>query len=57
MRKQPELLASYWTISGGLPHTDREYSPYDFRERVKAVGDLYRPMLLQKGRVNLEPFL
>lgn len=34
-----ELLASYWTIAGGaLPHTDREYSPYDFRERVEAAA-------------------
>ena len=33
-----ELLASYWTISGGSPHTDREYSPYDFKDRVEAVS-------------------
>ena len=33
-----ELLASYWTISGGSPHTDREYSPYDFKDRVQAVS-------------------
>jgi sugar phosphate isomerase/epimerase len=34
-----ELLASYWTIAGGaLPHTDREYSPFDFRDRVEAAG-------------------
>jgi len=33
-----DLLASYWTISGGEPHTDREYSPYDFRVRVEAVS-------------------
>ncbi len=34
-----ELLGSYWTIAGGaLPHTDREYSPFDFRERVEALS-------------------
>jgi sugar phosphate isomerase/epimerase len=33
-----ELLASYWTISAGLPHTDREYSPFDFRDRVKSAA-------------------
>ncbi len=38
MTDQVELLASYWTISGGLPHTDREYSPYDFKDRVEAVS-------------------
>jgi sugar phosphate isomerase/epimerase len=38
MESQPDLLASYWTISGAFPHTDREYSPYDFRERVEAAS-------------------
>jgi len=33
-----ELLASYWTISGGFPHTDREYSPYDFKDRVETAA-------------------
>jgi len=34
-----ELLASYWTIAGGaLPHTDREYSPFDFNDRAQAVA-------------------
>jgi sugar phosphate isomerase/epimerase len=33
-----ELLASYWTISCGVPHTDKEYSPYDFKERVEAAA-------------------
>jgi sugar phosphate isomerase/epimerase len=33
-----ELLASYWTISAGLPHTDREYSPFDFKDRVESVA-------------------
>ena len=38
MPNHVELLASYWTISGGVPHTDREYSPYDFKDRVEAVS-------------------
>jgi sugar phosphate isomerase/epimerase len=33
-----DLLASYWTISCGIPHTDKEYSPFDFRERVEAAS-------------------
>lgn len=34
-----ELLASYWTIAGGaMPHTDREYSPFDFKDRVEAAA-------------------
>lgn len=34
-----ELLASYWTIAGRtFPHTDREYSPFDFKDRVEAVA-------------------
>jgi len=36
--QQVDLLASYWTISGGFPHTDREYSPHDFRDRVETVS-------------------
>lgn len=38
MQKNVELLASYWTISCGIPHTDREYSPFDFRERVESAA-------------------
>jgi len=38
MNKKADLLASYWTISGAVPHTDREYSPFDFRDRVVAVA-------------------
>ncbi len=38
MADNVELLASYWTISAGLPHTDREYSPFDFEDRVKAAA-------------------
>jgi sugar phosphate isomerase/epimerase len=34
-----ELLASYWTIAGAaLPHTDREYSPFDFKDRAQAAA-------------------
>jgi len=36
---QIELLGSYWTIAGGaLPHTDREFSPFPFRDRVAALS-------------------
>ena len=38
MNREIELLASYWTISAGLPHTDREYSPFDFKDRVKSAS-------------------
>jgi len=38
MSGKVDLLASYWTISGAFPHTDREYSPYDFRDRVVAAA-------------------
>jgi sugar phosphate isomerase/epimerase len=38
MTKDVELLASYWTISAGLPHTDKEYSPFDFKDRVEAAA-------------------
>ena len=38
MPKNVELLASYWTISCGLPHTDHEYSPFDFRDRVESAA-------------------
>ena len=38
MQKKIELLASYWTISCGIPHTDREYSPFDFRDRVESAA-------------------
>jgi sugar phosphate isomerase/epimerase len=39
MAKNVELLASYWTIAGGaLPHTDREYSPFDFKARAEAIA-------------------
>jgi sugar phosphate isomerase/epimerase len=38
MKGDVELLASYWTISAGQPHTDREYSAFDFRDRVEAAA-------------------
>ena len=38
MTANVELLASYWTISAAPPHTDREYSLFDFRERVEAAA-------------------
>jgi sugar phosphate isomerase/epimerase len=38
MRPGVELLASYWTISAGLPHTDREFSPFNFKDRVESAG-------------------
>jgi sugar phosphate isomerase/epimerase len=34
----PDLLASYWTISAGIPHTDHEYSPFDFKDRVESAA-------------------
>lgn len=34
-----ELLGSYWTLAGGAqPHTDKEYSPFDFQDRVEAAA-------------------
>ena len=34
-----ELLASYWTIAGAaVPHTGPEYSNFDFKDRVEALG-------------------
>jgi sugar phosphate isomerase/epimerase len=39
MKNEVELLASYWTIAGGaLPHTDKDYSPFDFKDRVEAAA-------------------
>src|SRR5215475_7523441 len=38
MKSKFELLASYWTISCGIPHTDKEYSPFDFRARVESAA-------------------
>ena len=33
-----DLLASYWTIACGLPHSEQEYSPFDFRDRVESAA-------------------
>jgi sugar phosphate isomerase/epimerase len=34
-----ELIASYWTLGGGaLPHTDKEYSTFEFKERIEAAA-------------------
>jgi sugar phosphate isomerase/epimerase len=34
-----DLIASYWTLGGGaLPHTDREYSTFEFRTRVEEAA-------------------
>jgi sugar phosphate isomerase/epimerase len=39
MSGKVDLLASYWTIAGGaFPHTDREFSPFDFEDRVAAAA-------------------
>jgi sugar phosphate isomerase/epimerase len=36
---KPDLIASYWTIAGGAePHTDRDWSPFDFQSRVEAAA-------------------
>ena len=33
---QVDLIASYWTLGGGaLPHTDKEYSSFEFKTRVE----------------------
>lgn len=37
-RNDIALLASYWTISAAFPHTDREYSPFDFQHRVESAA-------------------
>lgn len=34
-----EILGSYWTMSGAaIPHSDREYSTFEFRDRVEAMS-------------------
>jgi sugar phosphate isomerase/epimerase len=39
MSGKVDLLASYWTIAGGaFPHTGREFSPFDFQDRVAAAA-------------------
>ena len=37
-KKHVELIASYWTISGAFPLAAREYSPFDFKDRVEAAA-------------------
>jgi sugar phosphate isomerase/epimerase len=39
MKNEVELIASYWTLAGGAePHTDHEYSVFDFKDRVEACA-------------------
>ena len=39
MNRNVELIASYWTLAGkGEPHTDKEYSSFDFKDRVEAAA-------------------
>jgi sugar phosphate isomerase/epimerase len=39
MKNDVELIASYWTLAGGAePHTDHEYSLFDFKDRVEACA-------------------
>jgi sugar phosphate isomerase/epimerase len=37
--KPVELVGSYWTFAGGaMPHSDHEFSTFDFRDRVEALS-------------------
>lgn len=38
MMSQIELVAAYWTIAGAFPGEEREYSPFDFKDRVEAAS-------------------
>lgn len=39
MAQNVELLGSYWTLAGGaMPHTEKDYSPFDFKDRVEAAA-------------------
>jgi sugar phosphate isomerase/epimerase len=39
MAKNVDLLDSYWTLAGAAePHTDKEYSPFDFKDRIEAAA-------------------
>lgn len=39
MAQKIELLGSYWTLAGGaMPHTEKDYSPFDFKDRVEAAA-------------------
>jgi sugar phosphate isomerase/epimerase len=37
--KKSELIGSYWTLAGNVhPHSEHEYSPFDFEDRVVAAA-------------------
>jgi sugar phosphate isomerase/epimerase len=37
--KRAELIGSYWTLAGDVhPHSEYEYSPFDFKDRVVAAA-------------------
>ena len=39
MTANVELVASYWTLAGAAsPHSEIEYSPFDFKDRVEAAA-------------------
>ncbi|MGO9863234.1 MAG: sugar phosphate isomerase/epimerase family protein [Terriglobales bacterium] len=38
MKQHPELTVAYWTIAGAFPGAEREYSPFDFKDRVEAAA-------------------
>ena len=39
MATNVDLLGSYWTLAGAAePHTDKDYSPFDFKDRVEAAA-------------------
>jgi sugar phosphate isomerase/epimerase len=39
MATNVDLLGSYWTLAGAAePHTERDYSPFDFKDRVEAAA-------------------
>jgi len=38
MNSAINLLASCWTISAGLTHSEREYGLFDFKDRVEAAS-------------------
>jgi sugar phosphate isomerase/epimerase len=38
MKPHPELTVAYWTIAGAFPGAEREYSPFDFKDRVEAAA-------------------
>ena len=38
MKQHPELTVAYWTIAGAFPGEEREYSSFDFTDRVEAAA-------------------